>query len=180
METMRALASRASVRGYRGDVVEREKLERIANAGNRAPNAGPMRFTVIADRGYLKEINDATLRAMKESGNAFLMERAAIPGYQPLYGAPALILVSAPPEGYFQHNAACAATAMTLAATDLGLGSCYVVSPTLVLDGANGLSSRLSLSAGYVPVCGVLVGYAGGEAPPAPHRGGGDNIDFLQ
>lgn len=178
MDAFKALESRKSVRGYQERAVEQEKLERIAAAANQAPNAGPIQVTVIRDKEYLKQINDVALTAMKNSGNDFLMSRANLPGYQPLYGAPVLVLVSAPDGPYSQANASCAATAMTIAAVDLGLGSCYVVTPTLALDGKNDLSSKLSLPEGFKPICGVLLGYAGSEGAPG-HREKTSNINFV-
>lgn len=178
MDTLKALEARKSVRGYQDRLVERDKLERVAAAANQAPNAGPFQVTVIRDKDYLKQINDNTLAAMKSSGNDFLMSRANLPGYQPLYGTPALALISTPAGPYSQMNAACTATAMTLAAVALGLGSCYVVSPTLALDGKNELSAKLGLPEGFSPACGVLLGYAGEEAYPT-HRKAAENINYV-
>lgn len=178
MEMFEAIMARKSVRNYQDKQVEKDKLEKIVDAGNRAPNAGPFRLTVITDKTYLKAINDDALAAMRNSGNDFLMSRAAIPGYQPLYGAPALILVSAPAGGYGIHNVAAAAAVMTIAAAGLGLGSCYVVTPTLALDGRNELSKRLALPEGYVPGCGVLVGYAGADSLGVQREAAG-NVNWI-
>jgi nitroreductase len=178
METLKALALRKSVRSYKNQPVEQQKLDGILKAGNHAPNAGPFLITVIQNPDYLREINDAALTGMKNSGNEFLMQRAALPGYQPLYGAPYLILLSAPAEGYGMANTSCAATNMTIAAADLGLGSCYVITPTLALDGKNTLSRKLNLPEGFVPMCGVLLGYAGDEGFPA-ERPAADNITYI-
>lgn len=170
METMSALKARKSVRNFQDKPVEKAKITAIIEAGNHAPNAGPFQITVILDQACLKAINDSTLAAMKNSGNDFLISRANLPGYQPLYGAPALILLSAPAGAFAQQNVACAATLMTVASADLGLGSCYVISPTLALDGKNDLSGKLSLPKGFVPACGVLVGYAGEDTLGVAHE----------
>lgn len=179
MNTIQALQSRKSVRSYLEKTVEADKLDRIIEAGKHAPNAGAFQITVIKNARMLQEINDRTLEAMKNSGNDFLMQRAAIPGYNPLYGAPVLLLLSVPAGPYAQANAACAATCMTLAATALGLGSCYVVSPTLALDGKNDLSVNAGIGGGYAPSCGVLVGYEKtGSIPPA--RKADVSVNFVE
>lgn len=178
MDAMKALLDRKSVRGYEKKEVEREKIAAIVEAGQHAPNAGPIQLTVITNGELLEKIDAAALEAMKKSGNAFIMERAAMEGYHPLYGAPALILASAPPDGFCQVNAACAATVMTVAATALELASCYVISPTLALDGKNELSKRLALPANYKPMCGVILGYAGEDKFVAP-RAKADNVNYL-
>ena len=84
----------------------------------------------------MKQINDATRKAMLESPVDFLRQRASLPGYQPLYGAPVLILISAPKElPNSPFNAALAAENMLIEATELGLGSCFIMSLTRALDG---------------------------------------------
>ncbi len=179
METIRAITERKSIRNYQDKEVESGKVGVVVEAGRQAPNAGPIQITVIKDRGYLREINDQALAAMKESGNEFLMQRASLEGYKPLYGAPILILLSAPEGPYSKLNAACAATAMTIAATDQGLGSCFVITPTLALDGANKLSERLQLPEEYFPVCGVLLGYAGEQAFVTADSHADDNVNYI-
>lgn len=178
METMKALLERKSVRGYLDREVEKEKLSAVVEAGRRAPNAGPIHLTVVRDGAFLREIDAAALEALKNSGNDFLVSRANLPGYHPLYGAPVLVLLSAPKEGYGQVNTACAAAVMTVAAADQGLGSCYVVSPILALDGKNALSKRLALPEGYVPMCGVILGYPGEDKFSHP-RELADNVTYM-
>ncbi|MDR2487592.1 MAG: nitroreductase family protein [Clostridiales Family XIII bacterium] len=156
-EFFKAIESRRSQRSYLDRAVDRGDLEKIVRAGDLAPLAGAISLTVITDRGFLADIDQAAFDFMQNSGVPFMVERSSLPGYRPLYGAPALIVVGSDPERG-TANAAAAATAMTLAATDLGLGSCYVASPTRVLaDGA--LKERLGLPEGFAPLAGVLVGY---------------------
>ncbi|MDR1535561.1 MAG: nitroreductase family protein [Planctomycetota bacterium] len=179
METLAALAKRKSVRDYQNRGVEKEKLAAVIAAGRQAPKAGPVQFTVVREAECLKRLNDATLAAMKNSGNEFLVGRASLPGYQPLYGAPVLILVSAPSGPYARDAAAGAVVAMTIAATDLGLGSCYVVSPVLGLAGEPGLTERLALPEGFAPLCGVLLGYPGGDRFSTPAAEAAENVNFV-
>lgn len=178
METFKALTSRKSVRTYTKTAVDRDAVEKIVLAGQKAPNAGPFHITVITDADLLKEINDTTLTAMKNSGNEFLMSRAELDGYQPLYGAPVLILLSAPDEGYGKVNTACVATYMTIAATALGLGSCYVVSPVFGLNATKEILKKLNLPDNYVPMCGVLVGHAGEDIYTNMHQETG-SVDYI-
>jgi nitroreductase len=78
--------------------------------------------------------------------------------------------ISSPNVPYKEVNAACAATNITIAATALGLGSCYVGSTTrgaftddMVLQKKAGIPDR------YAPMCGVLIGYPAEEIKfPAP------------
>jgi nitroreductase len=126
---------------------------------------------VVLNPALLKEINDKTLTAMKNSGNDFLMGRAALPGYQPLYGAPLLLLLSAPAEHpYGRDNCAAAVTTAGIAATALGLGSCYVISPILALEPDRDLAAKVGIPDGFRPVCGLIAGYAGPDNFAAPRQ----------
>ena len=103
---------------------------------------------------------------MVHSGNQFLQQRASLPGYQPLYGAPVLILLSGPADApYSSINAALAAENMLLEATGLGLGSCYLVSPTLALNRKDNrdLAQEAGIPDGYALHCAVIVGHAATE-----------------
>jgi hypothetical protein len=136
MNVSEAIAKRKSVRAYEDKPIPADVLKRIVEAGQWAPNAGPFQISVIRNTGLRQRINDRALDAMVHSGNAFAQQRASLPGYQPIYGAPVLILLSAPADAPFgPANTALAAENMLLEATGLGLGSCYLVSPTRALNG---------------------------------------------
>ena len=140
MSILETILSRQSIRSYLDKPVPNDILEKIVEAGQWAPNAGPFQISVIQNASLQKQINDQTREAMLQSGNPFAKKRVSLPGYQPLYGAPVLILFSAPadlPPAPF--NAALAAENMILEATSLGLGSCFLLSPTRALDGNNNL-----------------------------------------
>jgi nitroreductase len=177
MDTLQALQSRKSVRNYLAGPVENDKLELLLKAANSAPKAGEFHISLVLNPALLREINDKAHQAMKDSGNDFLVERAALPGYRPLYGAPALLIFSAPAENPFSPaTTANAATTAAIAATALGLGSCYVVTPTLALNADAALAGKLGIPSGYTTMCGLLAGYAGEENVAAPRFAGTENI----
>jgi FMN reductase [NAD(P)H] len=166
MNISEAIEKRKSVRAYEDKPVPADYLEKIIEAGRWAPNAGPFQISVIRSADLRQRINDRALGAMVSSGIEFLQQRAALPGYQPLYGAPLLILLSAPEEApYGAVNAALAAGNMLLEATALGLGSCYLVSPSLALNGENNrdLAGEAGIPEGYGLKCAVIIGYAAAE-----------------
>ncbi|MCC8190735.1 MAG: nitroreductase family protein [Planctomycetes bacterium] len=179
MDTLKALGERRSVRSYEDREVDRTLVDRILAAGNHAPNCGPLQFTVITSQELLRQVNDAVRAAPECPGHEFDPDATAA-DRRPLYGAPVLIVVSAPPEGYYQQNAACAATAMCIAATDLGLGSCYLVPPAFAMEGDGPLVRRLSLPGTYQPVCAVTVGYpAQGYDVKIQNPNAGENVDYY-
>jgi FMN reductase [NAD(P)H] len=166
MNISEAIAKRKSVRAYLDKPIPTDDLAKIVEAGRWAPNAGPFQISVIRNRGMLQKINDRTLSAMVHSNNEFLKQRASLPGYQPLYGAPVLILLSGPSDApHSARNTSLAAENMLLEATGLGLGSCYLVSPTLALNGTNNrdLAREAGVPDGYAVQCAVIVGYAAAE-----------------
>ena len=109
MNAIEAIMARKSVRGYLPKPVEDEKLNTILAAGNKAAHAGPLFMTVIRDRSVIDDIDAKVKAAVEVSDNAFLKGRFAIPGYTCTYGAPVLIILSAPAEGNGKANAAGAA-----------------------------------------------------------------------
>lgn len=166
MNVADAVANRKSVRAYRDEPVPADVLTRIVEAGQWAPNAGPFQISVILNAGLRQRINDRTLDVMVHSGNEFLQQRASLPGYQPIYGAPVLILLSAPADAPFgAANTALAAENMLLEATELGLGSCYLVSPTMALNGDSNhdLAQEAGVPEGHAVQCAVIVGYAAAD-----------------
>jgi FMN reductase [NAD(P)H] len=166
MNISEAIAKRKSVRAYLDKPVFADDLEKIVEAGRWAPNAGPFQISVVRNTGLRQRINDRTLDAMIHSGNEFLQQRASLPGYQPIYGAPVLILLSGPADApHSPRNTSLAAENMLLEATGLGLGSCYLVSPTLALNGQKNrdLAREAGIPDGYTVQCAVIVGYAAAE-----------------
>ena len=166
MNISEAIKKRKSVRAYLDKPVLEDDLAKIVEAGRWAPNAGEFQISVIRNAGLRQRINDRAHDAMVHSKIEFLRQRVSLPGYQPLYGAPVLILLSGPTEApHSAANAALAAENMLLEATGLGLGSCYVVSPTLALNGEENrdLAQEAGIPDGYALQCGVIVGYAAGE-----------------
>ncbi|HUL22738.1 MAG TPA: nitroreductase family protein [Thermodesulfobacteriota bacterium] len=163
MNISEAIAKRKSVRAYLNKPVLTDDLAKIVEAGQWAPNAGPFQISVVRNVGLRQRINDRTLDAMAHSDSEFLRQRASLPGYQPIYGAPVLILLSALANApYGAINTALAAENMLLEATGLGLGSCYIITPTLALNGENNrdLAREAGLPDGYLVQCAVIVGHA--------------------
>jgi FMN reductase [NAD(P)H] len=166
MDISEAIAKRKSVRAYLDKPVLADDLEKIVEAGRWAPNAGPFQISVIRNAGLRQKINDRTLDAMVRSDNEFLQQRASLPGYQPIYGAPVLILLSGPADApHSLRNTALAAENMLLEATGVGLGSCYLFTPTLALNGESNrdLAQEAGIPDGYALQCAVIVGYAAAE-----------------
>lgn len=157
-------------------------MEAIIKAGNLAPVFGKIHMTVIENLQLLREINDVTLNMMKRSGNEFLEKRAATEGYNPLYGAPAMIVLSAPKgndsNGFNMANVSCAAENMIIEATALGLGSCFVMGPMIAFADQE-VIRKIEIPKEYIPLVGVLVGYPS-ENLTKNARSVSNNVSYLK
>ena len=96
MEIQQAIEIRRSIRAYGDRPVEREKLEAVLRAGNQAPIFGRLHMSVFAGPEQLQAVDAAAVAGMARSGVPFLENLAAQEGYHPLYGAAALVVLSAP------------------------------------------------------------------------------------
>jgi nitroreductase len=162
MNVADAVLKRKSVRSYLPKPVSDEDLATIVNAGRWAPNAGPYNMSVIRNKDIIAKVNEKTLDAMRASGNDFLMERAALPGYLPLYGAPVVIFLSGPTDvAHTQLNCGVAVENMLLTATELGLGSVFLRSPSYSLTRPENeaLAREAGIPEGFRMECGLAIGY---------------------
>ena len=184
MEVSDAIAKRKSVRAYEDRPVHADVLKKIVEAGQWDPNAGLFQISVIQNAGLRQRINNRALDAMIHSDNEFARQRASLPGYEPLYCAPLLILLSAPTDAPFSTaNTALAAENMLLEATGLGLGSCYLMSPTRRLNGESNrdLAREAGVPEGYTVPCAVIVGYASPENKfSLGERGKRGKINYIE
>ena len=114
METWDAICARRNVREYKPEPISDDDLNRIAEAGWRAPSAKnrqPWDFVIVADRTQLQELSTVWVGAGHIAGAA-----AAI-----------AIVVPEPPDErrlvVDQYYVGQATMAMMIAATDLGIGT---------------------------------------------------------
>jgi nitroreductase len=166
MNVKDAVMKRKSIRSYQDKPVSEEDLATIINAGRWAPNAGEYTMSVIRNKDLVAQVNQKTLEAMRASGNDFLVERASIPGYLPLYGAPVVILLSGPiAVNHTQANCAVAVENMLLQATELGMGSVFLRSPSYALNRPENvaLAREAGIAEGSQMECGIAIGHIADE-----------------
>lgn len=111
METHQAINKRASVREYKQEAIPKELLERIVDAGRRAPSARavePWEFVVVTDKDLLQRIAEIA------PNGKFIKDAAA-----------AIVIASQETKYYLEDG--CAATEnILLAVADTGLGACWI------------------------------------------------------
>lgn len=155
MAMMETICCRKSVRSYTGENITAEELEVILKAANASP-VGMGQF----DSLHLTVITNKELLAKIEVSAAAMFGK---PDMHPLYGAPTLILVSsrkpAPMmENVAYSNAAIMAHNMALAATELGVGTCYIWGAVAAMGRNPEVLEELKLPEGFIPCCAMCFG----------------------
>ena len=111
METFSTILNRASVREYLSKPIPKELLEKLVDAGKRAPSARhvePWEFVVIEDKAVLKKLSELA------PNGVFIKDAVS-----------AIVIFCKETKYYIEDG--CAATEnILLAAADLGLGACWV------------------------------------------------------
>ncbi len=129
MDVMECIKGRRAVRSYLDKPVEKEKLDKILEAGIMAPsamNSQPCRFTILTDKGKIRELSDTTKENIGVLSGA-IKERMRTMEDVIFYGAPLLIVISAKKDSrWVKLDCALAAENMMLAAYDMRLGSCFI------------------------------------------------------
>ncbi|MFH1753950.1 MAG: nitroreductase family protein [Candidatus Omnitrophota bacterium] len=111
MNTYDAIAKRASVRSYKKEPVSKEIIEKLIDAGMRAPTARavePWEFVAVTDKGLLDKLGDIA------NTGAFIKEAACC------------IAVFCKETKYYLEDGCAATENILLMAADLGLGACWV------------------------------------------------------
>lgn len=114
METWDAISSRRNVRTYEDRPIPREDLERVLEAGRRAPSAGnsqPWDFVVVTDREQLRRLSGVWQAAGHVARSAAT-----------------IVMVAPEPaddreRGWIQFDFGQATANMMITAADLGIGS---------------------------------------------------------
>lgn len=155
MNTMKTICKRKSVRNYTGESITSEELSTILKAANASPvgmgQFDNLHLTVITNKSLLSNIEKVTAAMFGK------------PDMHSLYNAPTLILVSSKEpapmmENVVYSNAAIMVHNMALAATELGVGSCYIWGAVAAASHNSEILSELKLPEGFIPCCAICLG----------------------
>lgn len=171
MDTIECIMTRRSVRKFKEQPVEWDKIGKILDAGRYAPSSGNLqnwKFIVVSDKEKKKVIAEAS------AGQHWIADAPYI-----------IVIISEPDKAnrfygirgerlYAIQNCAAAAENMLLAAHSLGLGSCWI--------GAfdeNKISSILNLIKEVRPHVILPIGYAA-EVDLPPQKFRLENVTYLE
>ena len=175
-ETIHTILTRRSIRSYESKPVERDKIDLILQCGQFAPsgmNRQPWHFTVVTNRKLLDKISNENRKVLLQSQDEGARTRAMDPNFDSFRGAPVAIIVSGDQTGRnTMADCANAVENMALAATSLGLGSCYIASFKIAMEQPEGafLLEELKIPEGYFPMFALALGYGNEVLGPRQPR----------
>lgn len=182
-EAIKVLKQRRSIRKYKPDPVPDDVLQTIVECGLLAPSAmNQQKWHFAVVQGHTLEKMASVMRERwLQSGNERLVARAK-EGASPFHGAPCVIVISGDPEARFiQIDCGGAVENLALAAEALGLGSCVMAAPSMVLESPEGaeIKKAIGVPEGYVHMISLAVGYRDCEIP-APHPRKPDLVSWVK
>ncbi len=183
-QAVQFLRSRRSIRFFKDQPVEREKLQRLIEIGRYAPTGGnrqPIEWVVFTDPDRVKGIAVGTVAWMRKA-----LEKApqSVPPYFPLiigawdmgynsvtWSAPALVVASAPKEaGTGLVDVTLALTYFELAAPKLGLGTCWAGVVWGAMQSSSAVREAAGVPEGHTHYYPMMVGYPKPKYTRLPER----------
>ncbi|QQO10248.1 nitroreductase family protein [Breznakiella homolactica] len=153
MDTLRTIARRRSTRSFKPGQIPDHALNMIINAGCAAPVAKSdytsVHITVIQNERILGTIRKAIAQAVGGTDEDLL------------YGAPTLIIISSRQTKSVHievANAACIAENMMLMATDINIGSVYILGTVLAFQSKDNWLQELGIPENFYPAASVALG----------------------
>jgi len=156
VEFLELVQKRYSVRAYKPDPIEEKKLEQILEAARLAPTAAnkqPFQFLVLRTAGKEAELRRLYDRAWFAQAPVVICA----------CGIPAQAWVRMDGKNYCDVDVAIAMDHLVLAATAMGLGTCWIANfdPAIA-------RSVLALPSGVEPIAFTPLGYP--NDPPRPRK----------
>lgn len=175
-EVIATIMARRSIRQYKDQPVEREKLELIAKCGINAPNGmnqQPWQVRIVDNPDYIN--------GLTELFKAANPKMAADSTFKNMFrNAPAVIFIASPADGSGQIDCGLLGENIILAAQSMGLGTCCLGGPIHFMKEAKEAQpymDRLQIPQDYTLLYAIGVGYPD-EAPDAKPRDEG-KIKFV-
>lgn len=182
-DTIFTILRRRSVRSFLPDAVGQDELDHMLEAARYAPSAmnqQPWHFTAIRNSELLRKLEDNCKSAFLESNVEALREVAKQEGFSVFYHAPLMVIISGDPDAIAaQYDCTLAMENMMLAATSLGIGSCWTHAVMMFHATEKGKAIfrqiGLDFPEGYQPYAAAVFGWPTEPYPEAPPK----NVDCI-
>lgn len=165
-ETLKTIISRRSVRKFKSDMVPKDIIEKIVQAGTYAPTGRGKQSPIII------AVTNKELRDRLSKMNARIMGKDE--DFDPFYNAPVCLIVLANKEmPTYLYDGTLVMANLMLAAEDLGVGSCWIhrAKEEFVTDEGREILKSLGIEGDYEGIGHCVLGYPDGEVlPPAPRK----------
>lgn len=157
-DILNKIKTRRSIRKFKSDMVPRELIDQIIEAGTYAAS-GMNRQTPIIIAITNKEMRDKLSKM-----NADIMGTDA----DPFYGAPVVLIVLASKERYtYIYDGSLVMGNLMLAAHELGIGSCWIHRAKEEFESEEGkaILAQLGIEGEYEGIGHCVLGYVDGDYP---------------
>ena len=162
-ESIKNMIERRSVRGYKSDMIPKEDLDLILEAGTYAATGMGMQSPVIV------AVRDKDTRDQLSKMNAAVMGTDT----DPFYGAPVVLVVLADKNRpTCVYDGSLVMGNLMLAAASLGLGSCWInrAKEEFESDEGKALLRQWGIEGDWVGVGHCILGYPAADPKPAAPR----------
>ena len=165
MDAMQNLINRRSVRKYKPDMIPRDVLEKIIEAGTYAPTGMNKQAPIII------AVTNKAMRDRLSRMNAAVMGSDA----DPFYGAPVVLIVLADKNlaGTYLYDGSLVMGNLMLAAHAQGIGSCWIHRAKQEFETEEGkaILKERGIEGDFEGIGQCILGYADGEEPnPKPRK----------
>ncbi|MBQ8687687.1 MAG: nitroreductase [Ruminococcus sp.] len=163
MNAIENMMTRRSIRKYRPDIVPKEIIEKIAQAGTYAATGRNLQAPIIV------AVTNQKLRNRLSAMNAAIMGV----DFDPFYGAPVVLIVLADKSfPTYLYDGSLVMGNLMLAAHSYGIGSCWIHRAKEEFESEEGreILKELGITGDYEGIGHCILGYADAEAVPAAPR----------
>lgn len=162
-EVIKNMEERRSVRGYKPDMIRKEDLDTIIEAGTYAATGMGMQSPIIV------AVTDKATRDQLSAMNAKIMGTDT----DPFYGAPVVLIVLADKARLtYLYDGSLVMGNLMNAAHAVGVDSCWIHRAREVFDSEEGkaLKAEWGVPESYIGIGHCVLGYRSGEYPEAKAR----------
>lgn len=164
-ETLNTIMNRSSCREYKIECISDDELMCILEAGIQAPSAMNQQLCeafAVTNRDLIDELVEAIKTVFNKRGEK------KPDSYHCSYHAPVLVIVSGPEyDSRRKEDGSCMLENMFLAATSLGIGSCWInqLRDTQDVDEVRDILTRIGLPVNHKVVGCAALGYPSKTSP---------------